>query len=87
MTKYYWKCNQTNDKGCFHADFENCNARGKAVFKTAWEAAKAGLKHNDKHKWCGWGYAPMGWKNTSTVVMEQKANGKAEYIGDCHRLA
>ena len=86
-TKYCWECNWTNGKGGFDPDLEGCNKKGKAIHDIPLAAALEGLKHDCKHGWCGWGYAPWGWRNHSTYVCKVTPTGKKKYLGSCEKIA
>ena len=81
--QYRWRCNWDNGKGGYDPDYESCNSHGRFVDNID-IAIKKGLEHDPIHKWCYWGYAPLGWKNHSTVLECKMSSGKIKYLKECY---
>ena len=47
--KFGWKCGFEKTHGSFHPDNERCNAHSRKVFKSATDAARAGLLIHSFH--------------------------------------
>lgn len=68
---YFWRCFHDVGAG---KDRECCAAQGKlSCLKTA---IKNGQKHNQSHRYCGWGYAPSGWSNQTVTIYRKTPKGK-----------
>jgi len=80
--KFRWVCSWDNGKGGYNPDREVCNCRGRFV-KNLKTAVMSGMGHNDTHPWCGWGYAPLGWKNRTTYIEMKTPSGKISTLRNC----
>ena len=68
---FRWQCHHD----AFHGkDRECCHCKGElATLKNAVECGKA---HNQSHRWTGWGYPPLDWKNETVNVYRKTPTGK-----------
>jgi hypothetical protein len=70
---FRWQC--CHDKGT-GKDRERCDCRGEWTTKE--KAVQGGKEHNEEHRWSGWGYAPMGWRNKTVNIFEKTSSGIIE---------